>query len=206
MLPRRFVRYVRLSSVTFLKAIKIIFAPAMTPLIQLIAGLGFVISLCVVVLGFFGGRPMGDAGLARYVSGTVQVEAFAKAVERYREDCGEYPSASDGLNALVVDPGVEGWGGPYLRQDIPLDPWGRPYIYLLSAGSALETLSYGADGKPGGEGFDADISSRNPRHSIPESPWVVRVRRLWIGIWVGAWFCLFGSVFVLRRTSRSHNS
>jgi general secretion pathway protein G len=174
----------------------------MTLLIRLVAWLGFVVSLCLVVLGFFAGRPLGDATRVRYFAGTVQLEAFARAVERYREDCREYPSARDGLNALVVDPGVERWSGPYLRQNIPLDPWGRPYIYLLSAGSAPEILSYGADGKPGGEGFDADISSRNPRHSIPLSPWEVRARRLWIGIWIGAWFFLFGSVVVLRRTSR----
>jgi type II secretion system protein G len=185
---------VRLSSVGVLKA-------AMTPLIQLVAGLVFSVSLCLVYIGFFA-HPMRDAARVRYLRGTVQVDAFAKGVERYREDCREYPSASDGLNALVVDPGVEGWSGPYLRQDIPLDPWGRPYIYLRSADLAPEILSYGADGKPGGEGFDADISSRNPRHSIPHSQREDRERRVWFGIWIGAWFGLIGSVLVLRRTSR----
>jgi type II secretion system protein G len=173
----------------------------MTLLIRLVAGLVFVVSLCWVYIGFFA-HPVVDATRRRYIHGAVQVDALAKAVERYRADCREYPSARDGLNALVVDPGVKGWSGPYLRQELPLDPWHRPYIYLLSADSAPEILSYGADGMPGGEGFDADISSRNPWHSIPDSPSEVRTRRLWIGVWVGAWVGLIGSVFVLRRTSR----
>jgi type II secretion system protein G len=183
------------------KAIKIIFAPAMTPLIQLVAGLGFVISLSLVMFGFFGESPV-DRNRVRYIIGTVRVEAVAKAVERYRADCGEYPSAREGLNALAVDPGVEGWHGPYLENGVPLDPWRRPYIYLRSADSTPEILSYGADRKPGGEGFDADISSLNPRHSIPQSPWEDRERRVWFGIWIGAWLGLIGSALVLRKTSR----
>ena len=133
--------------------------------------------------------------------GSVQVEAFQKAVGRYREDCGQYPSARDGLNALIHDPGVAGWSGPYLRKELPLDPWHRPYIYLLSADSAPEILSYGADGMPGGKLFDADISSRNP-HKVPESAYEVRARRVLIGILIAAWVCMIGSLFVLRRTSR----
>jgi general secretion pathway protein G len=175
---------------------------AMATFIRLVAGLVFVVSLCLVYIGFFAHPPV-DATRGRYIHGAVQVERSAKAVERYREDCGEYPSARDGLNALVVDPGVVGWHGPYLENRVPLDPWHRPYIYLLSADSAPEILSYGADGKPGGEGFDADISSRNPWRSIPDSPFEVRERRLWFGIWIGAWFGLIGSVLLLRRTSRA---
>ena len=181
------------------KAIKGIFAPVMTFLIRLVAGLVFAVSLCLVYIGFFA-HPRIDAKRARYIRCAAQVDAFAKAVERYRADCGEYPNARDGLTALVVDPGAEVWSGPYLRQDIPLDPWGRPYIYLFSADSAPEILSYGADGKPGGAGFDADISSRNPWHSIPDSPDEVRARCIWFGVWVGVWFCMIGSLFVLKWT------
>src|SRR5258708_1498454 len=100
----------------------------MTPLVQLVAGLGFVISLCLVLIGF-SGRPARDHIGARYMAGAWQVEAVSKAVERYRADCGEYPSAREGFNVLVDDPGVEGWSGPYLKQKVPLDPWGRPYVY-----------------------------------------------------------------------------
>jgi general secretion pathway protein G len=181
---------------------KIIVAPALTPLLQLIAGLGLVISLCLIVLGVFA-EPPRDHNQVRYMLGTLQVEALAKAVERYKEDCGEYPDVRDGFNGLILDPGVEGWRGPYLKE-VPLDPWHRPYVYLRSADSTPEILSYGADRKPGGEFFDADISSRNVRHSMPHSPFEIRARRLLIGIWIGAWFCLIGSLLVLRRTSRRH--
>jgi len=147
--------------------------------------------------------PPRDHNQVRYMLGTLQVEALAKAVERYKEDCGEYPDVRDGFNGLILDPGVEGWRGPYLKE-VPLDPWHRPYVYLRSADSTPEILSYGADRKPGGEFFDADISSRNMRHSMPHSPFEIRARRLLIGIWIGAWFCLIGSLLVLRRTSRRH--
>jgi general secretion pathway protein G len=187
--------------VSIFRALKIIFAPVARPLIQLAAALGIVISLGFVLLGFVGGSPR-DRNRTRYRIGSWHVQALAKEVERYRTDCGEYPSTRDGLNALVVDPGVDGWHGPYLENGVPLDPWRRPYIYLLSSDSTPEILSYGADGKPGGEFFDTDISSRRPWHSIPESPYEVRARRLWIGIWIGAWFGLIGSVLVFIRTVR----
>jgi len=183
------------------EAIRIILAPAITPLIQLIAVLVLAISLCLVLIGF-SSRPARDHIGTRYVVGAWQVAALSEAVERYRADCGEYPSAREGFNVLVDDPGVEGWSGPYLKQKAPLDPWGRPYIYLRSAGSAPEILSYGADGKPGGEGIEADISSRYPWRTIPHNPHEVRTRHIWIGVWIGGWLGLIGSLFVLIRTSR----
>jgi len=158
----------------------------------------------VIYLGFFAG-PVRDPNRTRYLLGTVQVQEIAKAVERYRADCGEYPSMSDGLNALVLDQGVEGWNGPYPKR-APLDPWRQPYICLRSTDSATpEILSYGADQKPGGEFFNADITSRHPQHSIPESPFELRANRLLLGSWIGAWICLIGSLLVLARISRRHS-
>lgn len=179
--------------------LEIIVAPALTPCIELVAGLGLVVSLCVIVLGVFA-EPVRDHNRGRYILGIVQVKAIAKAVERYRADCGVYPSASKGLNALIIDQGVKSWRGPYLKE-MPLDPWHKPYIYLRSADSeSPEIVSYGADRKPGGEFFDADISSRNLQHSIPESPIEVKANRILLGIWMGAWICLIGSLLALRGT------
>jgi type II secretion system protein G len=159
---------------------------------------------CRIVLVFFA-EPPKDRNNLRYLMGTLQVESFAKAVERFRADCGRYPNAREGLNGLTACQGIQGWHGPYLR-DVPLDPWQRPYIYLPSVGSAQpEILSYGADGKPGGEFFNADISSRNLRYSIPDTPSVVRTRRLLMASWIAAWFCLFGSILALRKAYRSPN-
>jgi hypothetical protein len=131
---------------------------------------------------------------------TRDVQALTKAVERYKADCGEYPTASQGLNALVLDYGVSGWRGPYLK-DLPVDPWQRPYEYLLTVGT-LEILSYGADGKPGGEFFDADISSRNLRWSMPDSPYEFRAHLPLIRMSIAACFCFIASILVLRRTLR----
>jgi type II secretion system protein G len=179
----------------------------MTPLLQLVRGLGLMISPFVIFVGFFGEPPI-DFNRVRYMVGSLQVEALAKAVESYRADCGEYPSARDGLDALVLDRGTVGWHGPYLQhvEQVLHDPWGHSYIYTWSPDSAPEILSYGADGKPGGEFFDADISSRNLHHHIPQSPSETRSRRLAMGIWIGAWSWLIASLFLLfpwRKSSQS---
>ena len=181
--------------------LKIILAPVSTPVIQLAAGLVLVISLCWIVLVIFADPPR-DRNHLRYLMGTLQVKAFAEAVERYRADCGRYPNVREGLNGLTAGQGIQGWHGPYLRE-VPLDPWQRLYIYLPSVGSTPpEILSYGADGKPGREFFNAEISSRNLRYSIPDTPSVVRARRLLMASWIGAWPCLFGSILALRKTPR----
>lgn len=99
----------------------------------------------VIYVGFFI-EPPRDFSRMRYLIGSMELQALAQAVERYKADCGAYPTLSEGLKALVLDPGANGWHGPYLKKDVPLDPWGRPYLYLHSSSSAKpEILSYGAD-------------------------------------------------------------
>lgn len=164
----------------------------------MVAVLGVFASAAVIYIGFFGHVHFrGDRNRLPYLIAKAQVDALAQAVEHYRADCGAYPHARDGLNSLVADPGVAGWHGPYLPKPLPLDPWQRPYIYLPSGDSAPEILSYGADGKPAGEFFNADISSRKPRHSIPDSPAEIRANCWRIGIWIGPWLGLFVCVRVL---------
>jgi general secretion pathway protein G len=81
----------------------------------------------------------------------------------FRTDVGRFPTAGEGLKALVEAPaGAEGWVGPYLRKTKGLnDPWGRPLIYAAPAqeGGEATVTSLGADGKPGGAGLNADITS-----------------------------------------------
>ena len=168
--------------------------------IAMVAGTGLFVFSCVILILPFA-EPPRDPNRFLYILGTRRVEAFAKAVERFREDCGQYPSARDGLCSLVINPGVQGWHGPYVSE-VPLDPWHMPYVYLHLAGSKPEILSYGADRKPGGRLFDTDISSRNLWQAIAESPLEIRARRILIGVWTGAWIGLIGSALVLRRTSR----
>ena len=87
---------------------------------------------------------------------------FINALGLYKLDTGQYPSTAVGLQALRVRPDrVPNWSGPYLAQDVPLDPWGRPYFYKHPGdhGDMPDIYSLGKDGQPGGEGESADIVS-----------------------------------------------
>jgi len=83
------------------------------------------------------------------------------AVDTYRLDIGRYPNTAQGLEALRQRPdGIDKWDGPYLRKELPMDPWGNSYVYESpSEHGEYAIISYGADGKPGGEGIDMDIVS-----------------------------------------------
>lgn len=92
-----------------------------------------------------------------------QIVELEQALDHYRLDTGHYPNTEQGLAALNVRPGNEPrWDGPYLRRAVPPDPWGKPYQYRSPGGNGTEfdLLSYGKDGRPGGTGDDADITSR----------------------------------------------
>ena len=83
-------------------------------------------------------------------------------LQTYRLDVGSYPSTEEGLAALNVRPAGRAsqlWQGPYLDEDLPLDPWGNMYVYKLQVSNSQDfsLSSYGADGEPKGEGFNADI-------------------------------------------------
>ncbi len=87
-----------------------------------------------------------------------QIQAIESAIDTFLLNTGEYPVA---LNNLIVDPGLQGWGGPYLKEIQLSDKWSRPFIYISSGrtdGGPL-VISYGADGKPGGKGEDADVDN-----------------------------------------------
>ena len=97
-----------------------------------------------------------EAKLAR-----AQIDALEKALDQYRGDTGHYPSTEQGLQALMAaPPGETRWAGPYLRRQLPADPWGRAYIYLQPGKHGeLDLSSLGSDGQPGGSGDAADISN-----------------------------------------------
>lgn len=87
--------------------------------------------------------------------------SFHSALELYYVDVGAYPRPETGLKALIEKPdGVHSWAGPYLRGDGNLvDSWGHAYVYDQPEGNKpFEIRSLGRDGRPGGEGQDADIS------------------------------------------------
>ena len=90
-----------------------------------------------------------------------QIELLGTALDTLRLDSGRYPTTQEGLEALRTRPsGLDKWDGPYLKKEVPLDPWGKPYIYRSpSEHGPYDLVSYGADGAPGGEADNADITS-----------------------------------------------
>lgn len=88
-----------------------------------------------------------------------QIDALEKALDQYRADVGRYPSSEQGLAALMTRPGNEArWAGPYLKRELPADPWGRPYLYKQPGEHGeVDISSLGSDGRPGGSGDAADV-------------------------------------------------
>lgn len=102
---------------------------------------------------------IGDKAKVKATQG--QITQFGTALDNFRLDVGRYPTTEEGLNALRQKPsGADRWDGPYLQKDIPTDPWGRPYVYKSPGDhGGYDLLSYGADGTPGGDGFNRDINN-----------------------------------------------
>ena len=125
------------------------------------------LELLVVVLiigllaGFVAPRYFGQVGKSEVNVAKAQIDALEKALDQYRLDTGHYPSTELGLAALVQRPTNEPkWGGPYLRKDVPLDPWGKPYVYRMPGEKGdFDLLSYGKDGQPGGTGENSDLTN-----------------------------------------------
>ncbi|OQX25220.1 MAG: type II secretion system protein GspG [Desulfobacteraceae bacterium IS3] len=119
----------------------------------------------MIILGLLaalvGPRMFGKVGSSKQKSAKAQISLFETAIDTYRLEVGKFPTTEQGLQALRVKPdGVTKWDGPYLPKDIPLDPWGNPYTYKYPGEHGdYEIVSYGADGRAGGEKEDADIVS-----------------------------------------------
>lgn len=119
----------------------------------------------LVVLGLLAGivgpKYFNQLGRSEIKVARAQIESLGKALDIYRLETGHYPTTEQGLAALVSAPGDEPrWGGPYLQKALPLDPWGRAYVYRSPGESGeYDLLSMGKDGQPGGEGENAEITS-----------------------------------------------
>src|SRR5512135_2826692 len=99
-------------------------------------------------------------GKGQVSAAKAQIASLEQALDKFRLDVGRYPTTQEGLNALVSNPGIEHWDGPYVKTGTITDPWKRPYQYQ-SPGThgEFDIFSYGRDGNPGGEGEDKDITS-----------------------------------------------
>ena len=121
-----------------------------------------VIIILGLIAGLVGPRLFGRVSQSKQATSKAQVELFGAALDQYRLDIGAYPPSGAGLQALVQNPNVANWNGPYLKKPVvPLDPWGRPYQYKCCPGDHgdYDIWTHGADGTPGGEGENADVTS-----------------------------------------------
>jgi general secretion pathway protein G len=143
--------------------------PSRITRIRITAGHGFTLIELMVVLVIIGvlaalivPNVLDRADDARVTAARTDVANLSQALKLYRLDNQRYPTGGQGLQALVAKPTVDpipaNWK-PYLDK-LPNDPWGRPYQYLNPGiKGEVDVMSFGADGKSGGEGKDADIGS-----------------------------------------------
>ena len=121
-----------------------------------------VVTIIALFAALVGPRLFRQVGRSRGTAARAQINSFQTALGVYKLDTGTFPSSEQGLAALRTQPsGVERWDGPYLPQDIPVDPWGRAYLYTYPGehGDEPDIQSLGADGQGGGTGENADILS-----------------------------------------------
>jgi len=119
-----------------------------------------VILIIGLLVGIVGPRLLGQVSKSEVTATRAQLDALDKAIQAYRMDTGHFPAPTQGLKALVTPPGDDPrWRGPYMRGDVPPDPWGSPYQYRLPGtnGRDYDLYSFGRDRAPGGAGDDADI-------------------------------------------------
>jgi general secretion pathway protein G len=119
----------------------------------------------VIILGLLaalvGPRLLGRIGQSKQATARVQIELLGAALDQFKLDIGRYPATQEGLQVLQTNPGnVSGWDGPYLKKDVPRDPWGYPYQYKSPGDHGEYDLwSLGANSAPGGDGEAADVTS-----------------------------------------------
>ncbi len=121
-----------------------------------------VLGIIAMLAGIVGPQVMKHMGESKTKAARVQIEDLAATLDMYKLDVGRYPSTDEGLQALVEAPNnAKRWNGPYLQKTkVPVDPWQNEYRYVAPGQHGkFDLISYGADGKEGGEGEDQDVVS-----------------------------------------------
>jgi general secretion pathway protein G len=113
-------------------------------------GLGFV-GIMAFGMMLYALLPQSGSHPGQLPAAQSDLESLRLAIDKVRADVGHLPTVSDGLDSLLSDPGVSRWNGPYLQQ-IPKDPWGNDYIYVVAGDSRFALRSSG----PNGRAADAD--------------------------------------------------
>jgi general secretion pathway protein G len=121
-----------------------------------------VLAILTLLAGLVGPRVLGQLGGAKSKTAGVQIADLEKSLELFKLDVGRFPISEEGLAGLSAKPAnATGWNGPYIKGNVPNDPWGKPYKYTSPvANGGAEIVSLGADGAPGGEGENADIRNQ----------------------------------------------
>jgi general secretion pathway protein G len=114
-----------------------------------------------LLVAYVGPKVFAQVGKSEVKAARAQIDGLQKALDHYRIDTGRYPNTQQGLAALTVRPGDEPrWAGPYLSKAAPLDPWRRAFEYRSpGVHGDYDLLSLGRDGRTGGDGEDADLTS-----------------------------------------------
>ncbi len=119
----------------------------------------------IVIIGMLAGlvapRYFDQVGKSNSKIAKAQIDSLEKALDQYRLDVGVYPTTEQGLAALNTRPqNTEKWAGPYLKKNVPLDPWGAGYVYRSPGEHGdYDLSSLGADHQAGGTGEAADVQS-----------------------------------------------
>jgi general secretion pathway protein G len=117
----------------------------------------------IIIIGMLaalvGPKLFGKVSMAKLKAAKAQIELFGTALDSLRLDVGRYPTTDEGLRALREKPsGMDSWKGPYIQKELPLDPWGKGYIYKSPGDHGdYDLMSYGLDGVQGGEGENQDV-------------------------------------------------
>jgi general secretion pathway protein G len=122
-----------------------------------------VLAILGLLASLVGPRVLDYFGRAKSQTAALQIENIGAALDLFRLDVGRYPTTQEGLGALAAPPsGIDQWRGPYVKGGVPMDPWGRPYLYRMpgSDGRSYDLVSLGADGAVGGEGENRDVINK----------------------------------------------
>jgi general secretion pathway protein G len=114
-----------------------------------------------LLAGYVGPKYFAQIGKSEVKAARAQIDSLGKALDQFRLDTGHFPTVEEGLASLITRPANEPkWDGPYLSKAVPVDPWGKAYIYKFPGEHGdYDLISLGKDGQPGGEGEAADITN-----------------------------------------------